>query len=60
MERRTALKGMGAAAAGAALATGSNAALASDIGMHMSPVGNELDSLMQPLVNTAQAQAVME
>ena len=60
MERRTALKGMGAAAAGAALTAGSNAALASDIGMHVSPVGNELDSLMQPLINTAQAQAVME
>jgi Xaa-Pro aminopeptidase len=63
MQRRTILKS-GAAAAGAAAlvsgATSANPAAAAKIGMHITPVGNELDSLMQPLVNTAQAQAVME
>ncbi len=60
MERRTALKGISAAATGAALTAGSTPTLAAGIGAHIAPVGKELDALMQPLINTAQAQAVME
>ena len=56
MQRRTILKGGAAAAAGAAF----TASPASAAGVAVHPVGNELDALMQPLINTAQAQAVME
>ncbi|MFL2770134.1 MAG: M24 family metallopeptidase [Rhodospirillaceae bacterium] len=59
MQRRVILKG-GAAAAGTILVGQSNPTAAVELGMHVAPVGNELDSLLQPLVNTAQAQAVME
>jgi Xaa-Pro aminopeptidase len=59
MERRMALKGMGATAAAAAAGAMTNPAHALDK-IDVVPVGNELDALRQPLLNKAQAQAVME
>lgn len=60
MQRRTILKSGAAALAGTALTTGAGPALAADGSLAVVPVGSELDPLKQPLVNTAQAQAVME
>ncbi len=58
MQRRQALKGIGMTAAAATL---SGAARAADgVGATVAPVGDELEMLKQPLMNTAQAQAVME
>lgn len=59
MERRAALKSMGAAtlAAGAASVT-TPASAAGDL--MVAPVGDELNPLKQPLLNKGQAQAVME
>lgn len=59
MDRRTALKGVGVGlGAGAALGLTTPTRAADDL--MISPVGNELDALKQPLLNKAQAQAVME
>jgi len=58
MQRREALKGFGATAAAATLASAAQAA--NSVGANVAPVGAELDALKQPLMNTAQAQAVME
>lgn len=57
MDRRTALKGVGAGAA-TALGLTTSAQAASDL--MVAPVGDELEALKQPLLNKAQAQAVME
>jgi Xaa-Pro aminopeptidase len=58
MKRRMALKGIGATVAAAAAAITSPAHALDK--MDLAPVGNELDALRQPLLNKAQAQAVME
>ena len=58
MQRREALKGLGATAAAATLTSAAQAA--NSVGANVAPVGAELDALKQPLMNTAQAQAVME
>ena len=58
MQRRTALKGLGGAATAVALPATARAA--GGAGATVAPVADELDALKQPLMNTAQAQAVME
>jgi len=58
MKRRTALKGLGAAAALPAMARAAQAG--EGLGGLIAPVGDELAALRQPLMNMAQAQAVME
>ncbi len=57
MERRDMLKTGVAAVAASALPTSAQAAKS---GVTVAPVGSELEALRQPLLNTAQAQAVME
>jgi Xaa-Pro aminopeptidase len=57
MERRDMLKAGVAAAAASVLPTSAQAAKS---GVTVAPVGDELGPLRQPLLNTAQAQAVME
>lgn len=58
MRRRTILKGGAAATVGAALTPGT--AAAQEAGKLMTPISDDLKPLMQPLLNKAQAQAVME